>query len=339
MKKIAILISDIHLTKLNSDSILSLIKQIKVYAKENQINNIIIAGDIFQSRVGQPLPTLLGFQKILYCLKDFQIFAVPGNHDKQDADSEQSYLDVYNEFSNFFLANKQVVVEIENLSVCFLPYFKTQMTERLKSLIDSVEGDKILISHFSANGAKNNDGSVVEDGVSPSLLKPFKNVFLGHYHNRQQIGNNIHYIGGLCPQNYGEDNKKGFIVLYDDGSFEYQSLNFKKYIKKVFVLGEVGLEEIQEAKEKYANSENFVRFVFKGSDDQLVQIDKKQFEKVGIDVKKEDIKITKSIEVVQEIVFEGFNKSSIIESFHQFCEDNKIKKNKMSTGLCYLKKL
>jgi hypothetical protein len=82
-----------------------------------------------------------------------------------------------------------------------------------------------------------------------------------------------------------------------------------------------------------------VRFVFKGSDDQLVQIDKKQFEKVGIDVKKEDIKITKSIEVVQEIVFEGFNKSSIIESFHQFCEDNKIKKNKMSTGLCYLKKL
>lgn len=336
MKKIAIVFSDIHITKNNGEYVFDLIRQVESFAQEHTIKNIIIAGDIFKERVGQSLSSLLIFQKILEYLRNYNVFIIPGNHDKQDLNAEESYLDIYSEHQNLVLIKNLSKISIGKVNVYFLPFFKDYPDLNLLTEIDENQVN-ILVSHLSVNGARNNDGSLVEEAVSPKKFNRFDNVFLGHYHNRQQVAKNIHYIGSLYPQNFGEDNEKGFAVVYEDGSFEFKSVEFKKYIKKIFDLSTVKLEKVYRLKEKYTDSKNFIRFVFKGSDVELDKIDISQFVSAGIDVKKEDVKITKSVEAAENNEFIEFNKSEIVKSFVEFCNNNKIEKNQRTIGLQYLK--
>lgn len=45
-------------------------------------------------------------------------------------------------------------------------------------------------------------------------------MYLGHYHDYQQVGSNIFHLGSLQQNNFGEDESKGFWMLYDDCTVE-----------------------------------------------------------------------------------------------------------------------
>lgn len=54
------------------------------------------------------------------------------------------------------------------------------------------------------------------------IFLPFDKVFVGHYHNRTVIPQTrIEYIGASRQHNFGEDEEKGYTVLYTDGTHEF----------------------------------------------------------------------------------------------------------------------
>ena len=82
------------------------------------------------------------------------------------------------------------------------------------------KSDIVLYIHQGVHGA------LGEFEISSELpqepLLGFKAVLCGHYHNRVKIKNtNIEYIGSSRQGNFGEDEEKGYTILYSDGSYGF----------------------------------------------------------------------------------------------------------------------
>jgi hypothetical protein len=88
----------------------------------------------------------------------------------------------------------------------------------------------IVIGHQGTTTG--NKGDYVHDhaAVNVNDIKPWR-VFLGHFHQHYVLGNSIS-IGNPYTLTFGEanDGPKGFLVLYDDGSFERVILPYRKHI-------------------------------------------------------------------------------------------------------------
>ncbi len=329
-KPIALLFTDTHLKKDNVEQNRSIFKQANELCKKMKIEKIIGLGDFFESREAQPLKVLKTFGELLLNFKDVEFFALAGNHDKVNLDSEDSYLDEFEFHPNLTVIRDMFFIVHAPIFIWFIPYFKEETTY-IKYLSKIKEAQKtikeiprnviqILCTHIAVNGVKNNENHEVMDGVEQSKFNMFDKVFTGHYHNQSKVGKNIYYIGSAYSKNFGEDNEKGFTILYDDGSHEFIKAEFKEYNKVVVDLNkEVNLTKLLS---QYSNHKDYIRFEFVGSKEKLKSLDRNKFTSVGIDVKTKIDKIeTKAIKNDEFIIFD---KETIKEEFDKFCKIDKI---------------
>ena len=225
-KTISVLLTDTHLKKDNLDLVEDIFRQACEVCIEQKCKTITHAGDWFTNRIGQNLQTLLRAKKIFEMIESYglEIIGIPGNHDKTDQNSESSYLDVFENYKSFRLIKTEGFVVLKGVLLGFIPYFSNPYySDRLSKLNKMVDKEdvnyKILITHVSVNGVKNNDGSLVEEGVSPKRFKLWDEVIVGHYHDASKVGSNINYVGSAYQSNYGEDiSGKGFTLIKDDGT-------------------------------------------------------------------------------------------------------------------------
>jgi DNA repair exonuclease SbcCD nuclease subunit len=339
-----LLITDTHLKKDNYHIVLSIVKQAIKICLERKISKIYHLGDFFTSRNAQPLEVLLEAQSIFQLIQDagLQLFIIPGNHDKTDLTSDNSYLDVFKE-KIFNLHSTPYFYQVEeNVIHAFLPYYKenTEYKPKLEKLISDIKENysksiKVdLFTHIATNGVKNNDGSEVENDLDPNLFNFFRNVFTGHYHNRSTVGKNIYYMGSAYQANYGEDAEKGFVILNSDGSFKYINSAFPKYIKVQINATDdkrVIKAKIDEAKKEPGNN---VRFVVEGTKEECEAFDKSKFIEQGIDIKF-DKQVLRNQEVIQEVI--TFDRNNINKHFDEFCTASLIEDN--TKGKQYLLRL
>jgi len=212
-KPLAILITDTHYHKDNTEEVDDVLDQAIQLALEQGVYRIFHLGDVFTNRVGQGLRVLLAFRRWLRNCGEqgIDVWLIPGNHDKTDLESEESYLDVYDSYSNVTIVGKPTYQTFLDTMVGFLPYFKEdgsypdRLDELVKFPIDSRIKTRILLTHIAVDGVANNDGTEVTNELGAGRFSHFDNVFVGHYHNRSDVGENIHYIGSARPSNYGED--------------------------------------------------------------------------------------------------------------------------------------
>jgi exonuclease SbcD len=192
----------------------------------------------------------------------------------------------------------------------------------------------ILLSHTAINGSVNNDGSKVECGISVGDFKQWDLVLLGHYHNQQQVGSNIFHIPSIQQNNFGEDNQKGFTVVYSDGSFELFLSKFKQYEKVVIDFDKTSKKQLDTIIKQHSNNDKFVRLDFVGSSDKIKSLNKEELIALGFDVKIKVKEVEQTIEFAEEEV-KNHTKESITEEFKLFCKE----KNKdFKTGMVYLNK-
>ena len=87
-----ILLADIHLSLENIHKKKALIKQVIDVAKKKNCKCIVLMGDIFDSRKGQPERVLNAFGDILTMLSEWfeEIILIPGNHDKENYENGQN---------------------------------------------------------------------------------------------------------------------------------------------------------------------------------------------------------------------------------------------------------
>lgn len=337
VKPLASIITDLHLKKENFTTVLSVIKQASEYNLKNNIYWLFIAGDLFTSREAQPLKTLKEAHQIFDYIDstglDYRI--IPGNHDKVDLNDEYSYIHPFLRNTNKLIdIGNHVIIETTQFS--FLPYYK-EGEDYLMLLQDLVKKrqSKIskhhLITHIAVNGVKNNDGSLAE-GIEPNLFQAFDKVFVGHYHDESFLEPNIYYIGSSHQANYGEDEKKGFTVVYDNGDHELIETTYPRYVKlhaSAKNPKDIDLQRI--AYDKLQSQGHYPKLVLSVEEgEEMTKIEKQDFAQQGILMEV----VKPQIEEVT-ILSKGslsFDRKNILKSFDQFCAKESIDKSEAKVG-------
>lgn len=334
-KAVAILVNDVHLDKDNVELVRDIFRQLAILCAERNVGDIIIGGDVFTNRSGQPLTCLTTWKAVLKELAKLGITVhiIAGNHDKTDADDENSYLSIY---SGQKLYKHATVVDINGVSFTMIPYFsESKWMEEWKSVSDEeTNAVSILVTHIGFDGVVNNDGSLVESNLKVSMFRDYTKVLVGHYHNASKLGSNIYYTGSAYQNNYGESvEDKGFTVIYNDGKIESVASKFPKYIKEVVNAND--RECLRNLLEKYEGEKyDHVRFQIVGTKVDCEKINVADIQNRGIDCKFVSDEESKAVEISES---DGgvacFDKKQIIRDFMAYCKENNITGEKMKFGM------
>lgn len=335
-KPIAIISNDWHIRKDNHTQILDLVQQKIDLAKQLKVDKLFILGDIFESRNEQPLGNLKVFEKMLdlFNENDLKAYIIPGNHDKVDYKLDHSYLDAYQYHPSIKLVQDSYYVPLDKYSLFILPFFDNEEWIKKCSNVIRECGPDVLLSHQAVQGSVNNDGSKVDSTITIDLLKPFKKVFLGHYHNEHKVGKNIFHLPSVCQNNYGENDNKGFTILYDDLSYKIHQTQFKKFRTIPIDITGMDKKRFDEVVSSSQDENINTRLVITGEQDQIKSLNLQSIKQKGLDVKVEQKEINTSIIEVEEGKIPEFNDTSILEEFKVFCEKNEYTDTK--TGLKYI---
>lgn len=333
---IAILSTDKHITPRNLSEMYDLFKQEIILAKERNVSNIIWLGDIFNSRESQRQEVLTFLSNILIDYKNagLEIYCIPGNHDKTDYNSYDSFLDCFILAPHFHLLKEANSFALGGVKFDSVPFFNEEKWLEEFNKIPKKEAGQILLSHIAVDGSVNNDGSKVSsEKIKPSMFNHYKSVFLGHYHNAQQVSKNIFHLPSTRQNNFGEDNEKGFTILYNDFSTEFIKSKFIEFEKFHIDLENSSIEEAMELAKTIEKENVRITFEFSGSDDKLRALDKKFFINLGVSVstKNKDVE-AEDVEYAEEV--KKMTDDDIIEHFKRFCEKNNYP---FDEGIKYLK--
>lgn len=211
--KIAIT-ADIHLTiKSDHPERYNALENILNRIKQDGIENLIIAGDLFDKGYNNPKD----FEALCRLFPGINLHIIPGNHDI--AVSNKSIVG-----SNILIYTATTVVEIGQTSFLFIPYEeKTKMCDRINIQDDSVRKGWILVGHGDYYGGIK-ELNPLEPGtympLSKSTVSKFtpRAVFLGHIHKPTNISN-VYYTGSPCGLDISETGTRRFLVYNtEDGS-------------------------------------------------------------------------------------------------------------------------
>jgi len=340
-KAIGVFATDLHLTKDNGELVKDIIGQLINVCHQYGVKHIFDGGDNFTNRSGQPLSTLTDFQDIIDMVEEdgLTMHIIPGNHDKTDPNSRKSYLDLYRR-SGTKVYDRADGILVGGVCVYFVPYFgEEKWLEEFETLNIDVEETNFLITHIGFDGVRNNDGSLVESSIKPSMFKMFDKVLIGHYHDASKLSENVIYTGSAYQNNFGENiTDKGFTVLYSDGSIKFVPSKFPKYIKEVIEVKDK--ESTRNLMEKY-DGENYdhVRFLFKGSKVDFANINTSEIHKLGIDIKFESTEETEAIEMSESESVLLYDKQSVMKDFIAFSKQQSISGKQLVYGMKLIKTL
>lgn len=320
-KPIAIIFNDAHLKTGNEQDVIRSVMHMLKYAQENKIDKLIFAGDLFDSRSFQRQSVLHALDYILGEIDraSMTLFMFPGNHDKTVYASYDSFLDVYRHYPGVVFNKELSVIDIEGVSITLLPFFSDDM---LIPMLEEAKPTDVLISHFEMAGSTHLGKVSEKSSINRELLSKFTKTYLGHYHNWHEITKDIVHLPSLRQANFGEDENKGFSILYSDLSYEIVNGDFKKYKKIVLDINKTTQAKISELIDKYKDSIDTIRFEFVGTEEKLKALDKKQFKGSGIDVKlRYDVKYEAAAQKEAPVVIESYGEGQVREAFKTFCNE------------------
>lgn len=322
-----IISTDWHLKPSNLEEIYKLQEQEVQEANKLGITSHVWLGDIFDSRISQREETLRTLTKIieLYDALGHKIYCIPGNHDKSNYDSETSFLDSFKYHPNFVLIDQLDFYQINGINCYFLPFFSNEIwLDEISNQQEQDHKNHILFTHIAFQGSRNNDGSLVESTIKPSMFENWGMVYSGHYHDFQELTENVIHLGSLTQNNFGEDENKGFWVIYDDLSYDLIPSQGKSYKKLTIDLQTTTSKQVDKLIKSFKkeNEDAFIRVEFKGNQDELKAIDKKVYQELGIDVKLKATEVEDNSNEVETSEVKALTNSDIIKKFKDFCNQN-----------------
>lgn len=254
-------IADVHLSRYGQDSIhsesnlperLHMLKntlhQIANYCIENEIENIVIGGDILH---GKSVIYAIAQKVMLEFFRDYvdriKFIVIDGNHDVsgKGADAVSALESLGNEPNVSWIGMDKKQFGVEN--VLYVPHSSDMI-----KIIKSSSAD-ILVSHFGLNEGKLNSGiSIVSDIGMKDLRGKYKLVLLGHYHKPQEIIEeeiSVYYVGSPIQLDWGEKNDEKRFLVVDTNDLSVESIPTQGYAKHIELIinNENKNEIIQEA--------------------------------------------------------------------------------------------
>lgn len=323
-KPIKVIWNDVHLKTGNEDQILRAVRFMISWCIKNNVSRTIFAGDLFDSRTFQRLKVLKTFDTILDELQSANITVdiIPGNHDKTVYASYDSFLEQYRYHPGVNYYKGITELEVDGVKFTYLPFFSDDM---LIPMLNEAKGGDVLISHFEMQGSTHLGNVSEKTTINKKMLSKWKKVYLGHYHNWHEITKDIVHLPSFIQANFGEDNYKGFTVLYDDLSYEIIKGDFKEYKKIKVDVDKTNTSQLLKLINTYKQSEDIVRFEFEGQESNLKAIDKKLFIDTGIDIKmKYQQKFTYEEDENKPDIITKFTKNKVQDLFKDFCKEKEL---------------
>lgn len=334
----ALLINDIHADKSNLQEFEINMGEALAICKEKGIKELVIGGDLWQSRSAQALSVLMSVRNMILKFVDagIEVVIAEGNHCKVDQESNLGYSHIFANYPLVTVVNDFMVEDIDNgLTLGVIGYFPENgsFVDKLNELKSGEDvGKMILYIHEGINGALSQNN---EKELAPDIFKDFKLVLVGHYHDRCKIGKNIEYIGASRQHNYGEDELKGYTILYSDGSTEF----IQNQANLRFTTITIRPEDIADRKadiEKAIEEGKRVKVKIECHTDEAPAIDKQSLLDLGvskIEIKSETI----TVEAAAQAINTKYDKSEIKNEYASFCKQKEI--IDVETGLHYLDKI
>lgn len=290
------------------------------------IETILFGGDMFHSSASQSLEVLLAVKDVLIqCEKrGIKVLAVWGNHDITSKDSEVSYLHIYEPYKALVL-DKYICLDKkqDDFKLHMMSYalesgkFQEELAEVKKNLSSSQKN--ILYIHEGINGGLGAD-NVSNKELPTGIFDEFDKVLCGHYHNRTKIPNtDIEYIGSSRQMNFGEDEEKGYTIIYSDGSTKFvkneKNLRYITIEKTFEELDDDLLDQIAELYDDWYS----VRLVIHCKKSQVSSVDKSKYLNANaakVVIKTENEIVTKA----EQSAFHRYDKNGIVNAYGEFCE-------------------
>lgn len=297
------------------------------------------------SRSAQTLDVLMAVRwAILEATKQYNLYVIiaNGNHDLVDQEAILGYNHIFSDYEGVEVIGEYTEVELSNTtSLYVMSYFPENgsFTERLNSLqqeynIDS-QKKNVLYIHEGIRGGL---ATPSDDELPANIFNGFDSVLVGHYHNRKQIpGTQIEYIGSSRQHNFGEDEEKGYTILYTDGSTKF----VKNEVNQRYKVIEVDVADMNEgfmemlAKIK-ADTRYKVKVRVKCNSAQSSAVNKQQLAEAGANKIELVTEQTEVMRTDHQSITQKFDKSGIKEEYTNFCTQKSIDNQ---LGLHYLDKL
>ena len=338
-RPIGVILTDLHLSEDNINTVKSIITQAIEFCVDNQIKTIFNGGDILHSRKSQSqlmLTTLEGFLDEIHSA-GLQMISIVGNHDRTDYDSEKSFISPFKHHPALTLVETARLMVVEGVNIALASFFsdeiyKQHLDQIVKAANEAPQEEWMLVTHIGVSGARMNNGVAIESEIKVKMFERFKTVKVGHYHDKQSFAN-IEYIGASLQHNFGEGATKGLQVLFSDFSTELIELDFPKYLKYEVDVSTLTQKDLDDLKQEKESGCDFIRVVLVGEEREVKAYNIQALKQVGVDVQ---MKIP-DIELKElKTRIEPFTAQSLLEQFQLFCTENKLDQVQ---GMSYFNKI
>lgn len=221
-----LLLNDIHVSKDNIPEFTANWREALDICRTMNIRDIALGGDLFLSRAAQTLDVLLAVHDALLLAAEYgmRVTMINGNHDKVNQESPRGYCHIFDQHDNVLVADDYIALPCpdgQRFILHMVAYFPENgsFPEKLERVRLDPERLNYLYIHEGINGALSQPS---DNELPVHLFEAFDKVFVGHYHNRCIIPKTqIEYIGSSRQHNFGEDEEKGYTVIYTDGTHEF----------------------------------------------------------------------------------------------------------------------
>ena len=341
-----LLLNDIHISKDNIPAFKANWQEAIDICRKMDVKEIAIGGDLFFSRAAQTLDVLLAVHDALLTAAEHGIHVTiaEGNHDKVNQENERGYCHVFDQHSNVLVCDEYVSLPLGDdcrFVLHMMGYFPEDGSfctrlDRLKEEALDPKRLNFLYIHEGINGAlaQPNDKE-----LPAKIFEDFDKVFVGHYHNRTIIDKTrIEYIGSSRQHNFGEDEEKGYTVIYTDGSHKFIKNQANTRYRVIDVAAErAGLHLVDELREIDADGRYKVKVRVHAPQAAMKSVDKAALLDAGATKVELIADDEEMLEVAASSLFEKFNSHRIRETYEEFCREKQI--DDVAIGLEYLSKI
>lgn len=337
--------NDIHVSKDNIPAFQANWQEAVEICRKWGISEIAVGGDLFFSRAAQTLDVLLAVHDALLetSRAGIHVTLAEGNHDLVNQEAVRGYCHVFDCHPDVTVVDDFLTLSRPGweFALHLMSYFPEDgsFVERLGQLEEkalSEEKKHFFYIHEGINGAL---AQPSEKELPARIFLPFDKVFVGHYHNRTVIPQTrIEYIGASRQHNFGEDEEKGYTVLYTDGTHEFVKNRVNMRYRVVDVPVEhAGLHLMDELRETEADGRYKVKVRVHAPAAAMKSVDKAALLGAGaakVELIADDEEL---LETASSSLFEKYDSCRIRETYEDFCREKQIED--VSIGLEYLSKI
>lgn len=339
--KIAIL-NDLHFGVRNGSSVFEnelsnfLINIFFPYIREQNIKEIIVAGDLFDDRKSINVKTLNIIKNNFFDVgknDNLTFHIIPGNHDIYYKNTliPNSISPIVSLYDNVHLYNNPTIVEFDSYKIGFVPWICIENEQKIQEFIQN-KNCSTLITHTEVKGSQNVPGIFTDHGFEPEYFYEYDFVLNGHIHTKSQISSNIINLGTQYQMNWSDySQRKGFHIL-DTETKELSFIeNMSDLYLKIFFDDSLidGVDPLLWLKDHHSLvDKKFIKIIVTGSIDRFI-LDK-FMQSIMNDFNTYDVKI---IEDMTNIFNENFSEDfiqqnkSTIHIIHEMIDDLTVDKS------------